>query len=175
MKLPVVLLAALLAAGCASPPSGPSKAKPTVPDGVWSGDLYFQTLKSDGTKTEHGPADLMVAACAGYVQVWDGDHNGKYRAIGKHFAAASAPGAHLFYFTDKDPEEPGWSEVQVYVLLELDAATARVQWSRSVNNRDLKTDDPNRFFFNQGIATLSRTSDKCDEQLVPVSRRAPSP
>jgi hypothetical protein len=175
MKAFITLVTVSLVA-CASPPASSVKSpKLSIPDGVWVGELNFQTLKRDGTKTEQGPADLLVAACSGHVQVWDGDHKGSYRPIGKLYAGTSAPDTHLFYFTDKDTDEPGWSEVQVYVLSELDSKTARVHWSRSVNNGDLAVDDPNRYFFNTGIAALSRSSDKCDEQLVPVSRRGPAP
>lgn len=38
-----------------------------------------------------------------------------------------------------------------------------------------KFDDANRSFANYGSAELARVSDSCDEQLVPLSRRMPTP
>lgn len=169
LLFPVFLL------GCAAAPVNHSKLISSIPDGVWVGDLNFQTIKSDGSRTDQGPAEFMIASCKGHVQVWDGNHDGNFKTIGKYFAGASVPDSHLAYFTDRDTDEPGWSEIQSYVLLELNSSTARLQWSRAVNNRDLAANDTNRYFFNHGVGTLTRMSDKCNEELVPPSRRAPAP
>lgn len=163
----LTLLFSILLCGCAVMPSNRDVSNDIIPDGVWIGDLNFQTIKADGSKTDQGPAEVMIASCNGYIQVWDGNRDGTYTMIGKHYVSASVPDSHIAYFTDKDSDEPGWSEIQSYVLLELNTSTARLQWSRAVNNRDLAIDDVNRYFFSHGIGTLERISDKCNEELVP--------
>lgn len=166
MKTIVLVAANALLLGCAaSPPTAPARS--SFPDGVWMGDLPFQTISADDSRTDLGPGELVIASCDGSVQVWDGDRNGKGRPVGKNYVTVAGLETHLFYFIQSDPAQPGWVEIQAYSLLQTDSETAQVQWSRSVNNRDLPPEHANRYFFNHGIAHMKQVSKTCDRGLVP--------
>lgn len=42
-----------------------------------------------------------------------------------------------------------------------------MQWSKSVNNRDLEFDNASKSFFSHGTGELERASDACDGRLAP--------
>jgi hypothetical protein len=166
MKTIALVAANALLLGCAASPS-PGPARPSLPDGVWVGDMPFQTISADDTRTDLGPGELVIASCDGSVQVWSGDRSGNYHPVGKNYVAVAGLETHHFYFIQFDPNQPGWVEIQAYSLLQTDSDTAQVQWSRSVNNRDLSPEHGNRYFFNHGVAHMKQIRKTCDPDLVP--------
>lgn len=87
--------------------------------------------------------------------------------INEKYSIQSYPDTHLIYFLDADPRQPDWVEIQSYLLMEIDADNAVVQYGRVINNRDLDPLNEKRYFANQGVANLRRAGSNCDSRFNP--------
>jgi hypothetical protein len=160
-------LISLLALTACSTPQPDKQIESLIPDGTWEGSLDW-IVRMDGRKDKGGQG-LAVAACGGQVRIWLMDENGNYRGPRKDFQVRSSLQSYSIQFIDKATVQPDWIEIQTYTLLELNGVSAAVQWSRSVNNRDLAPDDANRTIFEYGVGTLKKTRETCSSPpLTPV-------
>jgi hypothetical protein len=163
-----VLVSISVAALIASSPFSGAQSRPdmAIPDGVWTGSLQSETIKADQSKSS-GSGEILIAACGGKLQLLVPNEGGSFRRWGEKYTPVSGIDSHLFYFIKAASKQPYWVDTQTYVLLEIDSKSAKFQWSRAVNNRDLDKSAANRYFFTYGTADLKRTSAECDHNLIP--------
>jgi len=141
--------------------AAPLSPTPTIPDGTWEGRLDW-IVESDGRKTDDGYG-LAITACAGQVRIWLRDKDGNYQGLRRDFQVRSTLQSHSIQFVNAATIQPDWTEIQTYTMLERDGTDAAVQWSRSVNNRDLAPSDAKRTILEYGVGTLKRTRETCSK------------
>lgn len=170
-KRALMAIAAAWALACASHPVSAQKPHP-LPNGVWAGSFVLHHHLPDGSQTALGLLHVIVATCSGAVEVWAGNGLGKFEASAKPYTVFSGPDTHMFTSIDEATSQPDWVEIKSLTLLEVTPETAVVQWLRSVNNRDLPANDPDRFFFHHGRGELRREASVCDAKWGPAPVRA---
>ncbi len=164
MRFGLLLLAAAVAGSVARVvPQRPDGQSSTMPDGTWSGTLDWK-IGPDGSKVA-GDA-MAVASCQGKVRMWWRQENGSWDSVDAPLTVRSGPDSHTVHLSHMDTSERGWVEHQTLTLLEITDQSAKVQWSRAVNNRGYKMEQDGRTFFNYGAGTFRRTRIGCNAPLL---------
>lgn len=164
MRLGLLLLAAAVAGSVArGVPQSTDGASSTMPDGTWSGTFDWR-INPDGSKVA-GDA-MAVASCQGKVRMWWFTASGTWESVDTPLTVRSGPDSHSIHLSHMDTAQRGWVEHQTLTLLEITSQSAKVQWSRAVNNRGYQTDQAERTFFNYGAGTFRRTRIGCKAPLL---------
>ena len=181
MRKLLALMSAMLVVGCASAPGDPAPPRPASPapppknmmrDGVWTGRIEWSGFQADRTPFS-GSHGLLVAACRGAASIWlqDPDNPGRYSVVSLRMSVQSEADTHVLSFIKAASKQPDWVEIHTYSLLETTADTARVQWTRAANNRDLDPDHGNRTFFHHGTGDFERIQASCEPRFFASETR----
>ena len=149
-KLPVLTALLTAVAGCASNPAPPPTQAPTpasatenldLPEGSWTGTITSRTIP-DVDKDGEWQDFIALENCSGQVTIRFRKESGEY-GIPTTLNQFPFRRTHLLVSASTENQDgSGWSETQVWTLVDARPKGWTITQSRSVINQQMKPDEP---------------------------------